>query len=641
MKNIKDDEKIKNKILVLRIATIFLIVSFLFIQFLQVSAQEELAEITEISSTEFTYSGEGVEIIDGKIGCKTGFEKCKMEITPKKGEGKITIEATQGIKYDPVSGKITVAESGEFILDGTSFKDIKSGEILIDQKSGKLIEADYLVTNIDTEYDINGQIVKANKNGRVKFKYSEQTTFETPLLDLPEGGKIFSANNIGIKGQNIDLGNGLVAEEIPEGASISFDSKGNMLASHTHGGEIKFDNKVDLSISGALDKTQGVYIFRNLENAKKSGVENYIIFGDEFNANLGNTEKSGGVHLKFKKSNPYAEVGENGLFEIAAGRRGNEISSSINIRKGTNTELPVIDNKGFRILNDHTSSNVKFGFQGIAETVSIDKYGPGKGKDQVPMLVRNQLDKEVDGKTLQIASLYSDIKEKVYFTSNIKTAESLVMDPNLLSYRENFKPTAAEEIPFMKDVFEKNVVVTMDSVAMIEDKDFIDMFQDYKPNYKNLKVSQNKYQDKYFEEYKRLAKNVGKSEADARHIYNNAKSIVNDPKLSFQDKDNQLKTLYKSRLKIDYYPTLKNPDPAFIDQTATIAKFYYEAENKGYLPPRSSQFSLAPNERAQVDKLVSEGILPRDAIKQILKIGPNAMFSDPYIPAQEWWGIFR
>jgi len=54
----------------------------------------------------------------------------------------------------------------------------------------------------------------------------------------------------------------------------------------------------------------------------------------------------------------------------------------------------------------------------------------------------------------------------------------------------------------MKDVFEKNVVVTMDSVAMIEDKDFIDMFQDYKPNYKNLKVSQNKYQDKYFEEYK-------------------------------------------------------------------------------------------------------------------------------------------
>ena len=85
---------------------------------------------------------------------------------------------------------------------------------------------------------------------------------------------------------------------------------------------------------------------------------------------------------------------------------------------------------------------------------------------------------------------------------------------------------------------------------------------------------------------------------------------MNDPKLSFQDKDNQLKTLYKSRLKIDYYPTLKNPDPAFIDQTATIAKFYYEAENKGYLPPRSSQFSLAPNERAQVDKLVLRAFYP-------------------------------
>ena len=118
--------------------------------------------------------------------------------------------------------------------------------------------------------------------------------------------------------------------------------------------------------------------------------------------------------------------------------------------------MAVVDNKGFTILNDNTKSDFIFGAigeeKGKAVSLSVGNY---LNKEQVPMLARNHLDKKFDEKEIQIASLYSDIAEKVYFTSNINAAEGLVVDSNLLSYRNNFKPTIAKEIPFMQDVFEK------------------------------------------------------------------------------------------------------------------------------------------------------------------------------------------
>ena len=479
-------------------------------------------------------------------------------------------------------------------------------------------------------------------------------------LILPEGAKVksFSAlkedffksiseklgfnfdknKMISFEGKNIDLGNGLIAE-IPEGASISFDNSGNFLIGHTVGKEVKFNNGIDVRVSGIKSKTEGVYIFKSLAEAKSSEHENYIIFGQDFDARLGDTSKSGGVEVLFNRENPYVPVGENTHFSILGGNRANELSSEIKIRKFNPNlnELAVVDNKGFTVLNDNTRADFIFDAvgeeKGKAVGLSVGNY---LNKEQVPMLARNHLDKKSDGKEIQIASLYSDVKEKVYFTSNIKTAEGLVVDSNLLSYKENFKPTTAKQIPFMEDVFEKDVQITMNTVAMINDENFIDMFQVYKPNYKGLKVSQNNYDDAYFDEYLKLAKG---DRNKAQQIYNQVKQIVNAEN-DFAIRNKKLADLYKQKFGIDYFPTLDNPDPVFVNQAAAIAEFYYEAENRKYLPPESSQFSLDASEKIEVEALVKKGYSVRDAIKKVIKIGPNTMFSDPYIPAQNWWSMF-
>ncbi|MEK6823877.1 MAG: hypothetical protein AABY06_02465 [Nanoarchaeota archaeon] len=616
--------KIKNKTLVLGI--VILIIVFLLFQINFINSQE-LTEITEISSQEFSYYGENVELIDDSLVCKTGFEKCKIEI--RKGDITTTIEATPGIKISPL-GKISVVESGsEFSLNGNSFSNIQSGDIIIDQSTGAIKNADFLTNADGGKYNLNEN--EFNVPGNKKFVYSSTEG----IYQLPDGAEVLEAQkNIQIK----TLKNEFIEYKGNKISGIlNFDENGNMLVRHTGAGETKFNN-VDIKISGAKEETQGVNIFTSLEEAKISGVKNYVIFGNEFNVNLGDTKKSGNVHIKFKEENSYVGVGENGLFEITAGKRANEISSSITIKKGTDTELPIVDNKGFRILNDHTSSNIKFGAQGEAESVSINKYDSGKGKEQVPMLVRNQLNKKYNEKEIQIASLYSDKAEKIYFTSNLDFQESVKI-ANALKYEEYFKPETAKEIPFMQDVFEKNVVVTIDTVAMIDDKDFIAKFQDYKSSYKGLRSSQKIYEDKYFqEEYLTREKYDGQAEL----VYNEAKKIVNDPSNSFTDINNKLSELYKDEFLIDYFPTLENPDPNFKTQVRDIVEFYYEAEKSGPLPSGSSQFSLAQNEKIKVDYLVNQkGYSLSDAIDEVLKIGPKVMFSDPNIPAQKWWGMFK
>lgn len=452
--------------------------------------------------------------------------------------------------------------------------------------------------------------------------------------------KIFGIENlnknkmISFEGKNIDLGNGLVAE-IPEGTSVNFDKNGNMLLGHTRGKEVKFNNNIDLRVSGAEGKTEGVYIFTALNDAKSSGVDNYLVFGEnEFNANLKNLDKSGQIDAIFNQDNPYIQTGEKGYFHIAGEKSQNAVSSNINIKKGDAGSLPVVDNEGFRILNDGTSSRTSFGFEGKREGIVVGKYSPGKGKEPVPMLVRDNLDKEIDNTKLQIASLYSDKAEKIYFTSNIGTRKN-VEDIYALKYENNFVPKFDREIPFMQDVFEKDVRVTMDTVNFIE-SDVGKDFPDYKRGYKITKAKQNEYNDDYFREYVSLA---GGDEKKASETYNEAKRIVNDPKLSFSKRNDDLKALYKKQFGKEDFPTLKTTDPKFIDSITDMATFYYKAEIKGYLPPESSAFSLGPIEKKEVDKLILKGIPIKEAIKKVIKIGPNVMFSDPYIPAQNWWGM--
>ncbi|KHO54843.1 MAG: hypothetical protein QT10_C0011G0024 [archaeon GW2011_AR19] len=570
--------------------------------------------------------------------------------------GKAKIKAGTRIEYKSINSELKIKFLGLTILkqDNLESFDVDLSFTQIPLGGIYPINANYLknlgISNLEylgSSYEIpSGSTTKIiagklilSEGTKVKSFSSLEKDF---LKDISEklGFKFDENKMISFEGKNIDLGDGLIAE-IPEGASINFDSNGNMLAGHTAGKEIKFNNGIDLSVGGEKSKTEGVYIFKNLAEAKKSGVENYVSFGQDFDAHLGDTSKSGLVETLFNRENSYVPVGENTHFSILGGGRSNEISSEIKIRRfdPALNEMSVVDNKGFMILNDNTKSNFEFGDLGTEKGkvlgMSVGKYL--KDKDQVPMLVRNQFDKKSDDVNIQIASLYSDIKEKVYFTSNIKTAEGLAKASNLLSYKDNFQPSNTQKIPFMQDVFAKDVHATMDSVAMIEDKDFIEMFKDYKSNYKGLKVSQRSNEDKYFEEYVRLAKG---DEKLARDVYEQSKEIVNKYD-DFRIRNTKLTELYQEKFKIDYYPTFHEPDPAFVNQISAITEVYYEAEKKGYLPSGSSAFSLSPPEKTQVENLIKSGLSEGDAIKQVLKIGPNVMFSDPYIPAQEWWGMFR
>ena len=611
----------------------FLIIQTDFLTINAISSKIKEGSFSKLTNSEFIFENGALKLKEGiKVEYKSENKELKINFLG------LTILKQDDLKNFDVDIDINPATSAFGIAEGIY-------PINAELKNQGISTLEFL----GGQYEIpSGSITKIVYGKLILPEGTKIKSYSAPGNDFLKGiseklGFKFDENKmISFEGKNIDLGNGLIAE-IPEGTSINFDSNGNMLAGHTGGKEIKFNNGIDLRVGGEKTKTEGVYIFKNLAETKGSGVQNYLSFGQDFDAHLGDTSKSGLVETFFNRENPYVPVGENTHFSVQGGKRPNEISSEIKIRRfdPVLNELAVVDNKGFMILNDNTKSNFEFGDIGTEKGkiigMSVGKYL--KDKNQVPMLSRNQFDKKSDGVGIQIASLYSDIKERIYFTSNIKTAEGLATASNLLSYKDNFKPTDAQKIPFMQDVFAEDVHVTIDSVAMIEDKDFIDMFQDYKPNYKGLKVSQRSNEDKYFEEYKRLAKNVGKSETDARNVYNEARNIVNTEP-DFLVRNQKLEELYKDKFKINYFPTLENPDPKLIDQISVITEVYYEAENKGYLPPGSSQFSLAPDERAQVDKLVSEGILPRDAIKQILKIGPNAMFSDPYIPAQEWWSIF-
>ena len=75
--------------LVFGIVLIFLVFAFIEKNFLTA----QLTEIEGISSEEYSYQGENVEIQGDAMGCKEGFENCKIQIIPKSGEP-INLELT-------------------------------------------------------------------------------------------------------------------------------------------------------------------------------------------------------------------------------------------------------------------------------------------------------------------------------------------------------------------------------------------------------------------------------------------------------------------------------------------------------------------------------------------------------------------
>ena len=403
---------------------------------------------------------------------------------------------------------------------------------------------------------------------------------------------------------------------------------------------------------GAKSETQGVYIFKSLTEAKSSGQKNYIIFGQDFDARLGDTSKSGSVEVLFNRENPYVPVGENTHFSILAGKRANEISSEIKIRSfnPASNELAVVDNKGFTILNDNTKSDFIFGAigeeKGKAVSLSVGNY---LNKEQVPMLARNHLDKKFDEKEIQIASLYSDIAEKVYFTSNINAAEGLVVDSNLLSYRNNFKPTIAKEIPFMQDVFEKNVVVTMDTVDFIESdvgKDYLS----YKPGHQTLKDIQNKNYGAYKKALiDKVQADSGRplTETEANNLLKDIEKTINS------NKDPATKTNELNKLAIDNKMTqlpdisvslTPGQEQRIIDTVSFCSKYGKQLKGQGISGCSLDEF-LGQNEIQIINQIASsQGISQENAVRQYfqdrgIRFGPRFLFLNPKIPAQNWWSL--
>ena len=281
---------------------IILIVIFLFAQFLQVSAQEE---ITEISSKEFSYHGTGYELSsDGEILFNS--DASKLIINQGK-ENEIIIEGNSGIKVSPL-GKISIMESGsEFSINGNAFKNIASGDIVFDKNTGEIINADFFTNENIGSYNINEN--KFNVPANQRFVYNSKKEFE-----LPEGTEILEAKNTQIKSSGIVNYKG---NEI--GGVLNFDENGNILVKAktnkvTYGkngnvlsvelGEETIINGV--SIRNAGERVPDLPIFFDKNAAAASQKLEYIVIDPSKNlfAFRENTKASpGNVRIEFDKGN--------------------------------------------------------------------------------------------------------------------------------------------------------------------------------------------------------------------------------------------------------------------------------------------------------------------------------------------------
>ncbi len=322
---------------------IFIIAGILFL-----SAQE-FPEIEGISSPEFTYSGEGVELINDELSCQTGFEKCTIQIT--KGDFTTTIEATQGVKFDPVSGRVSIAESGaEFSINGNEFKNIDSGEIILDQTNGKITNANFLTDG--GTYNLGGFSFKAT--GKVDFdldkaslilphnsvledfdnelffkKFNEGLNVEGENLEISEDlfSKIFGGPSERFKRFSGEIGFGQAEERVivegesawkknpdkyflfvPEGETVSFPDAGIDIETELKKTFINFGGHEE-TISNLGDKGLG---FRKSDFIIPTGdlLQDYISLGKDeiyINSWLDSEEYgSNGITLTLKENSNYA-----------------------------------------------------------------------------------------------------------------------------------------------------------------------------------------------------------------------------------------------------------------------------------------------------------------------------------------------
>ena len=399
-------------ILIFGIVLIFLAFAFVRKSFL--SAQ--LTEIEGISSEDYSYEGENVEIQGDVMVCKEGFENCKMQITPTGGEA-INLELTRGANYNPISGKISVTESGaNFTINGNSFSNIESGYIILNQNTGEISEAKFTTTSEGGSYDL-GIVSFSAAQGEVNFNLNKGS------LSLPEGSVLenfdkdlfsqkFENEGIIVEGENLkisdDLSNkvfGNPSEKFKKlSGKVGFGQAKEVVK--TEEGTTSLKKKTDkyfifipeketisfpdvgINIEAGLEKTFVSFgghreITSDLESMGRPGEmslrkENFIIESgglpsyaslaeDRIYMDARFKDDGGAVALTFNKNSHYAgfDVGENGYFSFTLDAGSAElIESKINILEGGG---PLV----FKIGDDGDA------FENIPKGID---FKPGKGQ---------------------------------------------------------------------------------------------------------------------------------------------------------------------------------------------------------------------------------------------------------------------
>ncbi|MEK6817617.1 MAG: hypothetical protein AABX80_02340 [Nanoarchaeota archaeon] len=375
---------IKNRNISFVFGILILIIVFLFFQINFIGSQE-LTEITEISSTDFTYSGVGYELSQNGEIIFNG-DDSKLIINQGK-ENEIVIEGNSGVKVSPL-GKISVTESGsEFSLDGKNFKNIKSGEIEFDKNTGEITQADFFTNENLGNYNINGNEFNVPANQR--FVYNSKKGFE-----LPGETEILEAKNTQIKSDGI-----LNYKENKISGTLNFDENGNAfvkLREEAVINGVSIKNSVPSSYRGS-GKGDELMVSFNKNDPNLKDFKEYVILDTEKNYFEYTNQKVGPrtagkqTLIKFEEGNFfYGDIfdGEKDYLGIDAGTGAH---GTLSISRPSKDVLPILEVKEvaeISLLQD--SSTVSFG-----EHISFSQNKIGK-LGTVPMRIEFK-NKEVVG----------------------------------------------------------------------------------------------------------------------------------------------------------------------------------------------------------------------------------------------------
>ncbi len=385
---------------------IFIIAGILFL-----SAQ--LTEIEGISSTDFSYSGEGVELINDELFCQ--IEKCTIQIT--KGDVTTTIEATQGTKFDPVSGRISVTESGaEFSINGNKFSNIDSGEIILDQTNGKITEAKFFTNSNGGTYEINGN--KFSVPGDKEFVYPSKKGVEGFLL--PDGTEVLEAQK-NIQIETLKYGSIKYKGNDVNGV-LNFDENGNAFVKIRekvviNGVSIENNGPISYARLGLeYDKELNLPVFfdkKSLDGFEKANPRlNYILIEPEsfvFKEHNGVGLEERSIKIEFKKENYlFGDLMDEQDYVAINSGSNNKDGGYLEISRPAQQPI-VVKNKGGGIVLENGARDINFNGRKAYSSTRTQREKIGT----VSMILETEDLKDEKGNVIEegIVGLYIENKE--------------------------------------------------------------------------------------------------------------------------------------------------------------------------------------------------------------------------------------